>query len=71
MRFQQFAVTLDGHASAEQDLVICMAGRSIMGGATDPLQQLTLTDGAGWSAPGYGDDVNGITCFWYLVPTGS
>ena len=71
MRFQPFSVTLESHASTEQDLVICMAGRSIQGGATDPLQQLTVTEGAGWSVPGYGDDVNGITCFWYLAPTGS
>ena len=64
-----FMITLDGHASSEQDLIVCSSGRSLEGGSTDPLQQLTVIDGAAWTIPGYGDDVNGLTCVWYLVPT--
>jgi hypothetical protein len=36
-----------------------------------PLYQATTDDpDKGWTIPGLGDDMNGISCDWYLVPSG-
>ena len=74
MPLAPFWITLEGHESSAQDLILCNADRSLAtaeGGSPEPLAQLTLIDGAGWTIPGYGDDVNGIACAWYVVSSGT
>lgn len=71
MPLTPFTITLAGHDSTEQDLIVCNVERfyaTAEGGSPEPLMQLTVIDGAGWTIPGYGDDVSGIACVWYLAP---
>ena len=66
-----FTITLDGHDNAGQDLIICSAIRLFPDEEElDPLIQATVIEGPGWSIPGYGDDVNGLSCTWYLAAEG-
>jgi hypothetical protein len=37
-----------------------------MGGSTDPLYQQTTAEGSGWSINGFGDDLNGVVCSWFV-----
>ncbi|MDQ2683216.1 MAG: hypothetical protein M3Y37_06785, partial [Chloroflexota bacterium] len=66
-----FWVTLDGHANAEPDLVACYSVVFRQENAPEPIQQWATFDGAGWTIDGFGDDAQGYSCTWYLVPTGS
>jgi hypothetical protein len=63
-----FLMSIADRADISGDTIGCFANLTDQNGdATDPLYQaVTLGDGS-WSIPGFGDDQNGILCFWYLA----
>jgi hypothetical protein len=67
-----FSIVFEGHSTPGSP-ISCVANR--MDPQTSkplaPLYQATTTDPeTGWTIPGIGDDMNGISCDWYLVPSG-
>jgi hypothetical protein len=70
--FDGFWISLDGHADAVPDLVACYSVVFSQETRIEPIQQWATFDGEdGWTIDGYGDDAQGYTCDWYLVPTGT
>jgi hypothetical protein len=71
-RVDSFWISLDGHPDATKDQIMCVANRLPPNGqgSTLPLYQATTVDGAAWTINGFGDDLNGVVCSWFLVPTG-
>ena len=68
----EFWIVYEGHSTPGSP-ISCTANRM------DPqtskplaaLYQATSSDpDKGWTIPGLGDDLNGISCAWYLVPSG-
>jgi hypothetical protein len=68
----EFWIVYEGHSTPDSP-ISCTANRM------DPqtskplaaLYQATSSDpDKGWTIPGLGDDLNGISCAWYLVPSG-
>lgn len=67
-----FWLLYDGHSTPGSP-VTCVANRldPQTGAPMEPLYQATSGDElTGWTIPGFGDDLNGISCSWYLVPSG-
>jgi hypothetical protein len=67
-----FWILYEGHSTPGSP-ISCIANRldPRTGEPMEPLFQ--TTDGGaetGWTIPGFGDDLNGVSCSWYLVPSG-
>ena len=68
----EFWIVYEGHSTPGSP-ISCSANRMDpqTGKSMAPLYQATTNDpDAGWTIPGLGDDLNGISCDWYLVPGG-
>jgi hypothetical protein len=69
---ESFQISLDGHDDATRDQIMCVANRMPPPGgqgSTLPMYQATTVDGPAWTIEGFGDDLNGVVCSWFLVPT--
>ncbi len=63
-----FTVSSDARPDVSADVIGCFANADDgLGDVTDPMQQSVTKGDAGWSVPGFGDDVRGVTCIWYLI----
>jgi hypothetical protein len=68
----EFWIVFEGHSTPGSP-ISCVANRMDpqTGKPLPPLYQATTDDpNTGWTIPGLGDDMNGISCDWYLVPSG-
>jgi hypothetical protein len=67
-----FWILYEGHSTPGSP-ISCVANRldPQTSEPIEPMYQATTGDEAtGWTIPGFGDDLNGVSCSWYLVPSG-
>ena len=64
----EFVIAATERTDVSADTIGCYANEDDgSGNVTDPMQQsVELLDG-GWTVPGFGDDVRGVVCIWYLA----